>query len=72
MKKDEESQTSPLLEERKFLHRLSTPLSTLGLLIESMNECRELDPVTLDQIKSTLSQVYELLKDRRQTLIDRG
>jgi hypothetical protein len=69
---DEDTRASATLDERKFLHTLSTPLSTLGLLIESMDERSALDPVTRDLIKNTLSQIYELLRDRRQTLIERG
>jgi hypothetical protein len=53
-------------DERAFLHSISTPVSTLGLLIETL----EADPETIERFRSCHAQLTKLIRERRQLLIE--
>lgn len=63
-------------EERAFLHSISTPISTLGLLAESLIESAHTRPSntaeaeTLAKMQSLVTQIFGLIQERRRKITD--
>jgi hypothetical protein len=60
--------------ERAFLHTLSTPLSTLGLELDHLNELVK-NPqaindarISVEQMRKVLNRVFLMIQDRRAQL----
>lgn len=60
-----------LLEERRFLHSIATPLSTVFFLLDLMNERLNEEPEkNAEQLKMVASSI-KALKDARQLMQQR-
>lgn len=66
-------------DERKFLHDIASPLGTamflMDVLLDSLRDRAAVNPDELEQatqVCQALEKARQMLKDRRQALIDRG
>ncbi len=57
-------------EERKFLHQLSTPLSTIGLLVEMLEADSAALANSQRELRQALAEITALVRKRRQTLTE--